>query len=133
MDRIAHCCLIDGGSWPSVMPKIIMEELGLSCTNENSRSMLSYNDQQQATISEIKDLNLVLCAHREIRTTLNIQVIYMPANNYSIILGRDWQALIGVYLSLYGTHCMSIPKNGKIIIVLRTNFTICRKSPSTKR
>jgi hypothetical protein len=34
MDKIAHCCLIDGGSGPSVMSKIIMEELGLSCTNE---------------------------------------------------------------------------------------------------
>jgi hypothetical protein len=29
MDKIAHCCLIDGGSGPSVMSKIIMEELGL--------------------------------------------------------------------------------------------------------
>jgi hypothetical protein len=77
MDRIAHCCLIDGGSGPSVMSKIIMEELGLSCTNENSRSMLSYNNQQQTTIGEIKDVTLVLCAHPEIRTTCNIQVIDM--------------------------------------------------------
>jgi hypothetical protein len=35
MDKIAHCYLIDGGSGPSVMSKIIMEEIGLSCTNEN--------------------------------------------------------------------------------------------------
>jgi hypothetical protein len=33
MDKIAHCCLIDGGSGPSVMSKIIMEEIGLFCTN----------------------------------------------------------------------------------------------------
>jgi hypothetical protein len=89
MDRIAHCCLIDGGSGPSVMSKIIMEELGLSCTNENMRSMFSYNNQQQSTIGEIKDVTLVLCAHPEIRTTLNIQVIDMLVSNYSIILGRD--------------------------------------------
>jgi hypothetical protein len=43
MEKIAHCCLIDGGSGPSIMSKIIMEELGLSCTNENARSMNSYN------------------------------------------------------------------------------------------
>jgi hypothetical protein len=43
MDNIAHCCLIDGGLGPSVMSKIIMEELGLSCTNENTKSILSYN------------------------------------------------------------------------------------------
>jgi hypothetical protein len=72
MDKIAHCCLINGGSGPSVMSKIIMEELGLSYTNENARSMLSYNTLQQTTIGEIKDVTLVLCTHLEIRTTLSI-------------------------------------------------------------
>jgi hypothetical protein len=95
MDKIAHCFLIDGSSSPSVLSKIIMEELGLSCTNENARSILSYNSLQQMTIGEIKNATLVLCAHLEIRTTLSIQVIYMPISNYSIILGRYWQDLKG--------------------------------------
>jgi hypothetical protein len=38
--------------------------------------------------------------------------------NYLIILGRDWQALMGGYLLLDETH-LSIPRNGKNIIVLR--------------
>jgi hypothetical protein len=46
MDKITHCFLIDGGAVPSVMSKIIMEELGLSCKNENTRSMISYNSLQ---------------------------------------------------------------------------------------
>jgi ribonuclease HI len=118
MDKIAHYCLIDGGSGSSVVSKIIMEELGLSCTNENARIMLSYNSIQQTTIGDIKDVTLVLGAHSEIRTTLNIQVIDMPVSNYSIILGRYWQALTGGYLSLDETH-LSIPRNGNNIIVLR--------------
>jgi ribonuclease HI len=118
MDKISHCCLIDGGSGPIVMSKIIMEELGFSCTNENSKSILSYNILQQTTIGKIKDVTLVLCAHIEIRTTLSIQVIDMPVRNYSIILGRDWQSLTGGYLSLDDTH-LSVPRNGKNIIVLR--------------
>jgi hypothetical protein len=118
MDKISHCCLIDGGSGPSVMSNIIMEDIGLSCKNENSRRILSYNSLQQTTIGEIKDVTLVLCAHPEIRTTLNIQVIDMPMSNYSIILGRYWQTLTGGYLSLDGAH-LSIPRNGKINIVLR--------------
>jgi hypothetical protein len=61
MDKITHFCLIDGGLGPSVMSNIIMEELGLSCTNENARNMLSYNSLQQSTIDEIKDVTLVLC------------------------------------------------------------------------
>jgi hypothetical protein len=56
--------------------------------------------------------------HPEIRTTLNIHVIDMPVSNYSIILGKDWKALIGGYLSLEETH-LSVPQNGKKIIVLR--------------
>ena len=59
MAKFAHSCLIDGCSGPSVMSKIIMEELGLSCTNENARSMLSYNILQQTTIDEIKDVTWV--------------------------------------------------------------------------
>jgi len=118
MHKISHCFFIDGGLGPSVMSKIIMEELRLSCTNENARSMLSYNSLQQTTIGEIKDVTLVLCAHPEIRTTLKIKVIDMPVRNYSIILGRDWKALTSGYLSLDGTH-LSIPRNGKNIIVLR--------------
>jgi hypothetical protein len=46
MDKIAHCFLIDGGLGPNEMSKIIMEELGLSCTNKNSKTVLSYNSQQ---------------------------------------------------------------------------------------
>jgi ribonuclease HI len=118
MDKIAHCCLIDGGLGPSVMSKIIMEEIGMSCTNENAKSMLCYNSLQQTTIGEIKHMTLDLCAHPEIRTTLSIHVIDMPVINYSIILGRDWHALTGGYLSLNGTH-LSVPRNGKNIIVLR--------------
>jgi hypothetical protein len=89
MEKISHSSLIDGGSGPSVMSKIIMEELGFSCTNENDRSMLSYNSLQQLNIGEIKDMTLVLCVHPNIRTTLNIQVIDMPMSNYSIIIGRE--------------------------------------------
>jgi hypothetical protein len=63
VDKIAHCCLIDGGSGPSVILKIIMEEIGLSCTNKNARSMLSYNSLQKMTIGEIKYVTLVLCTH----------------------------------------------------------------------
>jgi hypothetical protein len=118
MDKIAHCFLIDGGSGPSVMSKIIMEEIGLSCTNENSRSMLFYNNLQQSIIGEIKDVTLVLCVHPKIRKTLNIQVSDMHVNNYSIILGRDWQALTGGYLSLDGTH-LFVLRNRKNLIVLR--------------
>ena len=93
MDNIAHCCLINDSLGPSLMLKIIMEEIDFSCTNENTKNMLSYNSLQQTTIGQIKDVTLVLCAHPEIRKTLNILVIDMLVSNYWIILGRDWEYL----------------------------------------
>jgi hypothetical protein len=48
MDKIVHCCLINGGFGINVMFRIIMETLGMSCTNENSKNILAYNNQQQA-------------------------------------------------------------------------------------
>jgi hypothetical protein len=118
MDKISHCCLINGGSSPSVMSNIIIEDLVLSCTNENARSMFSYNSLQKMNIGEIKHVTLVLCTHPEIRTTLSIQVIDIPVRKYSIILGRYWQDFMGGYLSLNGTH-LFVPQNVKNIIVLR--------------
>jgi hypothetical protein len=118
MDKIAHCCLIDGGSGPNVMSKTIMEELGLSCTNENPWNMLDFNKKCQSTIGEIKYVTLVMCSHPEICTMCNIQVMDMGVRNYSIILGRDWQALTGGYYSMDGTHIIILrgPKN---IIIYR--------------
>jgi hypothetical protein len=81
MDKITHYFLIDVSSGPSVMSKIIMEDLGLSCTNENAKSMLSYNSLQKMIMGEIKYVTLVLCAHPKIRTTLSIYVINIPVRN----------------------------------------------------
>ena len=118
MDKIAHCCLIDGGSGPNVISKKIMEELGLSCTNENPRNMLAFNKKRQSTIGEIKDVTLVMCSHPEIRTTCNLQVMDMNVSNYSIILGRDWQTLTSGYYSMDGSHII-VPKRPKNIIIYR--------------
>jgi hypothetical protein len=104
--------------WYYVMSKIIMEEIGLSFRNENMRIILSYKNQQQYTIGEIKEVTLVLRAHLDIRTTLSIQFIDMLVSNYSIILARDQQALADGYLPLDCSH-LSIPKDINNIIFLR--------------
>lgn len=123
MNKISHCCLIDGGSRPNVMSKIIMEELGLSCTNKNSRNMLAFNKQKQPTIGEIKDVTLVMCSHPEIRITCNIQIIDMVVRNYSIIPRRDWKSLIDGYYSMDGTHII-VPKGPKNIIVYKEEIIV---------
>lgn len=116
MDKISHCCLIDGGSRPNMILKKIMEELGLSCTNDNPRNMLAFNKQRQSTIGEIKDVTLVMFSHPKIRTACSLQVTDMSFNNYSIILGRDWQALTRGYYSMDGSHIIILKGSKNIII-----------------
>ena len=95
MGIIVHFCLIDGGIGPNVMSKIIMDDLGLTCTNEILKPILTFNKKKQPTIGEIKDFTLVMCPHPKIRASCNIQVLKMGVSNYSIILGREWESLIG--------------------------------------
>ena len=59
-----------------------------------------------------------MCSHPEIHTTCNLQVMDMNVSNYSIILGRDWQALTGGYYSMDGSHII-VPKGTKNIIIYR--------------
>ena len=64
-----------------------------------------------------------MCSHPEIRTTCNIQVIDMGVSNYSIIMGRDWQAWTKGYYSMDGTNII-IPQGPKNIIVYREEIIV---------
>lgn len=116
MGKIVHSCLIDGGSSPNIMLKVIMEQLGLTCIGE-ARNMLTFNKKIQPTIGQIKDLTLTLCAYPKVKTTCNFLIAYMEVGNFSIILGREWQYLTGGYLSLDGSH-ITISHNRKNIVIL---------------
>jgi hypothetical protein len=44
----------------------------------------------------------------------------MGVRNYSIIIGRDWQALMGGYYSMDGSHFI-IPKGPKTLLYIVKN------------
>ena len=91
MEKITHCCLTEEGFGPNLMSKTIMEELGLSCSNENTQNMLSFNKQKNTIVVEIKDVTLVMCSHLEIRTTCNIPFfLLLLANMEPTILFTDY-------------------------------------------
>lgn len=115
MGNIVHSCLIDGGSSPNIISKVIMEQLGLTCTGE-ARNMLTFNKKIQPAIGQIKDLTLTLCAYPEVKTTCNFLVADMEVGNFSIILGRKWQFLTGGCLSFDGSH-ITISHNHKNIVI----------------
>lgn len=42
MGKNAHSCMIDNGACPNIMPKIMMEQLDLTCTNE-PKNLFTFN------------------------------------------------------------------------------------------
>lgn len=88
MGKITHSCMNDGGSSPNIMSKVIMEQLGLTCTSE-ARNMLTFNKNIQPAIGQIKDLTLTLFAHPEVKETCNFPVVDMDVENFSMILGCE--------------------------------------------
>jgi len=115
MGKIAHSCLIDGGSSANIMSKVIMEQICLTSIDE-ARNMLTFSKKVQPAIGQIKDLTLTLCAHPEVKPTCNFLVADMGVGNFSMILGCKWKYLTGGYLSLDGSH-VTISHNRKQIII----------------
>lgn len=83
---ISHSCLIDEGSSPNIISKVIMALLGITCTSED-RNMLMFNNKIQPTIDQIKDLIITMCAHLHVNTTWKFLVANMEVVNFSSILG----------------------------------------------
>lgn len=126
MGKITHSFLVDGGSSPNIMSKVIMQQLFITCTGE-ARNMLTFNKKVQPTIGQIKELMLTLFASLEVKTTCNFLIADMEVGNFSMILGHKWQYLTSGYLSLNRSHitisdnCINIiiPQNPGQHLMLR--------------
>ena len=88
------------------MSKMIMEQLGLTCTSEVGK-MLIFNKKVQPTIEQIKDLMLTMCSHPKIKTTCNFLVEDMEVGNFSMILRWEWKHFTWGYQSLNGSPFIS--------------------------
>jgi ribonuclease HI len=97
-DQLLHNCMLDSGASHNVMPKIIMERLGLQITRPYG-DLYSFDSRKVKCMGMIKDL-VVTLAQVPVKSVLMDVVIADIPPKYGMLLSRSWGAKLGGSLQL---------------------------------
>jgi hypothetical protein len=97
-DQLLHNCMLDSGASHNVMPKIIMERLGLHMTRPYG-NLYSFDSRKVQCLGMIKDL-VVTLAQVSVKSILMDVVIADIPPKYGMLLSRSWRAKLGGSLQL---------------------------------
>jgi ribonuclease HI len=97
-DQLLHNCMLDSGASHNVMPKIIMEKLGLQITRPYG-NLYSFDSRKVKCMGMIKDL-VVTLAQVPVKSILMDVVIVDIPPKYGMLLSRSWGAKLGGSLQL---------------------------------
>jgi ribonuclease HI len=97
-DQLLHNCMLDSGASHNVMPKIIMEKLGLQITRPYG-NLYSFDSRKVKCMGMIKDL-VVTLAQVPVKSILMDVVIADIPPKYGMLLSRSWGAKLGGSLQL---------------------------------
>jgi hypothetical protein len=103
-DRLLHNCMLDSGASHNVMPKYIMDRLGLEITRPYG-DLYSFDSRRVKCMGMIKYL-VVTLAHVPVKSILMDVVIADIPLKYGLLLSRSWGAKIGGSLQLYMNYAM---------------------------
>ena len=92
-DKILHNCLLDIGSNHNLMPKVIMEELGLDI-NRPYHDLFSFDLRKVKCLGLIKDLAITLTQMPMKSTMMDIVVADVPLK-FGMLLSRGWIKRLG--------------------------------------
>jgi hypothetical protein len=101
-DQLLHNCMLDSGVSHNMMPKIIMERLGLHITRPYE-DLYSFDSRKFKCMRMIKDL-VVTLAHVLVKSILMDVVIADVPPKYDLLLSRSWGAKLGGSLQLDMTY-----------------------------
>jgi hypothetical protein len=108
-DHLLHNCMLDSGESHNVMPKAIMEKLGLEITSPYG-DLYSFDSRKVKCIGMIKDLVVGLAQIPAKIILMDVVVVEIPLK-YGMILSRSRGAKLGGYLQLDMTYA-TIPVFG---------------------
>jgi ribonuclease HI len=108
-DRLLHNCMLDSGASHNVMPKTIMDRLGLEITRPYG-DLYSFDSRRVKCMGMIKDL-VVTLAQVPVKSILMDVVIVDIPPKYGLLLSRSWGAKLGGSLQLDMTYA-TIPMFG---------------------
>jgi hypothetical protein len=101
-DKILHKCLMDSGASHNVMPKVLMEELGLEISKPY-QDLYFFDSKKFKCLGLIKYL-VVSLAHLPMKSVvMGIIVVEIPPN-FGMLLSRTWAKNIGGSLQMDLTY-----------------------------
>jgi len=92
-DKILHNCLLDTGASHNLMPKAVMEELGLDIT-KSYHYLFSFDSRKVKCLGLIKDLAITLTQMPMKNMVMDIVVADVPPK-FGMLLSRGWIKRLG--------------------------------------
>jgi hypothetical protein len=108
-DKVLHNCLMDSGASHNLMPKIVMEELGLEIT-KTYHDLYSFDSRKVQCLGVIKDLVVTLFQLPMKSVVMDIVVADVPPK-FGMLLSRSWIKRLGGTLQMDLTYA-TIPVFG---------------------
>jgi ribonuclease HI len=108
-DKVLHNCLMDSGASHNLMPKIVMEELGLEVTRAY-HDLYSFDSRRVQCLGVIKDLAVSLFQLPMKSVVMDIVVADVPPK-FGMLLSRSWIKKLGGTLQMDLTYA-TIPVFG---------------------
>jgi ribonuclease HI len=108
-DKVLHNCLMDSGASHNLMPKTVMEELGLEVTKAY-HDLYSFDSRRVQCLGVIKDLVVTLFQLPMKSVVMDIMVADVPPK-FGMLLSRSWIKRLGGTLQMDLTYA-TIPVFG---------------------
>jgi hypothetical protein len=101
-DKVLHNCLMDSGDSHNLMPKTVMEELGLEVTKDY-HDLYSFDSRRVQCLGVIKDLVVTLFQLPMKSVFMDIMVADVPPK-FGMLLSRSWIKRLGGTLHMDLTY-----------------------------
>jgi hypothetical protein len=103
-DKVLHNCLMNSGASHNLMPKIVMEELGLEVTKAY-HDLYSFDSRRVQCLGVIKDLVVSLFQLPMKSVVMDIVVVDVPPK-FGMLLSRSWIKKLGGTLQMDLTYAI---------------------------
>jgi hypothetical protein len=97
-DKVLHNCLMDSGASHNIIPKSIMDELGLEIT-KTYHDLYSFESRKMKCLGVIKDMVVTLFQMPMKSILMDIVVADVPPN-FGMLLSRSWIKRLGGTLQM---------------------------------
>jgi ribonuclease HI len=110
-DKVLHNCLMDSGASHNLMPKSVMEEIGLEIT-KSYHDLYSFDSRKFKCLGVIKDLVISLFQLPMKSMIMDIVVVDVPPK-FRMLLSRSWIKRLGGTLQMDLTYATILVFGGE--------------------